>query len=137
MANNGIVTLYDDAGSAVASSLKGKGNALYGALCVTDNGAPILMSSGGSATVPVLTGTAGSALVKGAPGRVCRALVTTAGTATDNLTIYDNTSAAGTVLAIILGGTAVGTVIDINMPAAIGIYASNVASGPAVTLSYA
>ncbi len=140
MAKNGMFTAYDDGGYPIASSLTGKGNTTgtpYGALCVTDPGTPLLMTTGGTATVAVLTGTAGSAVIKASAGRVCRALVTSAGTSTDNLTIYDNASAAsGTILAIIPGGTAVGTVVDINMPAANGIYASNVASGPAVTLSY-
>lgn len=136
MANNGIVTLYDDTGSAVASTKAGKGDSLHAALCVSDNGTPILMSPGGTTTVAIAAG-ASSAVVKAAPGRVCRAVVTTAGTATDNITIYDNASAgSGTILAIIPGGTAVGTVIDFNMPAANGIWAVNVASGPAVTLSY-
>lgn len=77
---------------------------------------------------------AGTTTVKGAPGRVVNALVTTAGTATDNATITDGPS--GTTLAIILGGTAVGTQITIDMPAQVGIVVVNVASGPGFTLGY-
>jgi hypothetical protein len=136
MATNGLTTPYDDMGHPIASTLTGKGNALYGALCVSDNGVPMLSTSGGALTAAIAAG-ASTTAIKAAPGRVCRAVVTTAGTATDNITIYDNASAgSGTILAIIPGGTAVGTVIDIQMPAANGIYAVNVASGPAVTLSY-
>lgn len=77
---------------------------------------------------------AGTTTVKGAPGRVVNAVVTAAGTATDNATITDG--ASGTTLAIILGGTAVGTQITIDMPAAAGIVVVNVASGPGFTLGY-
>lgn len=136
MATNGLTTLYDDQGKPIASTQTGKGSALYGALCVADNGSPILFTSGGTLTAVIAAG-ASSAAIKAAPGRVCRAVVTTAGTSTDNITIYDNASAgSGTILGIILGGTAVGTAIDIQMPAANGIWAVNVSGGPAVTLSY-
>jgi hypothetical protein len=138
MAKNGLATLYDDNGYPVATTLTGKTGtgAPFGALCVSDIGTPILMTTGGTLTTAIAAG-ASSAAVKAAPGRLCKALVTTAGTATDNITIYDNASAAsGTVIGIIPGGTAVGTMIEFNMPAANGIYAVNVASGPAVTLSY-
>lgn len=77
---------------------------------------------------------AGTTVVKNAPGRVISALVTTAGTASDNATITDGPS--GTVLAVILGGTAVGTQIPIDLPAAVSIVVVNVASGPAFTVGY-
>ncbi len=38
--------------------------------------------------------------------------------------------------AVILGTAAVGTQVTIDLPAAIGIVAVNVASGPAVTIGY-
>jgi len=79
---------------------------------------------------------AGTTVVKAAPGRVVNALVTTAGTSTDNATVYDNTAGSGTILAVILGGTAVGTQITIDMPAGTGITVVNVASGPAFTLGF-
>ena len=79
---------------------------------------------------------AATTVIKGAPGRVVNVLVTTAGTSTDNATIYDNTAGSGTILGVVLGGTAVGTQITIDMPAANGITVVNVASGPAFTLGY-
>ncbi len=138
MAKNGIVTLYDDNGLPLATTLTGKNSSLppYGALCVSDNGTPILQTSGGTATTAVAAG-AGNTVVKAGAGRLCKVVVTAAGTSTDNLTIYDNASAAsGTVLAVIPGGGTVGAVYDLNMPAANGIFAVNVASGPAATVSY-
>lgn len=77
---------------------------------------------------------AGTSTVKNAGGRVVNALVTTAGTGGDNLTITDGPS--GTVLAVILGSSAVGTQVTIDLPAAVGIVAVNVSGGPAVTIGY-
>jgi hypothetical protein len=80
---------------------------------------------------------AATTVVKGAPGRVINAVVTTAGTSTDNATIYDNTAGSGTILAVIPGGTyTVGQNVSIDMPAQNGITVVNVASGPAFTLGY-
>lgn len=136
MATNGLATLYDDNGKPIASTQTGKGNSLYGALCVSDNGTPVLQTTGGTTTVAIAA-SAGTTVVKASAGRVCKAVVTTAGTASDNITIYDNaTTGSGTVLAIVPGGTTVGTVFDLQMPAANGITVVNVASGPAITLSY-
>lgn len=79
---------------------------------------------------------AGTTVVKGASGRVVNALVTTAGTSTDNATVYDNTAGSGTILAVIPGGGTVGAQIAIDMPAANGITVVNVSGGPAFTLGY-
>lgn len=139
MAKNGLATLYDDNGLPIASTLTGKSgtSAPFAALCVSDNGTPILQTGGGTTTAAIAA-SAGTTVVKATAGRLCKAVVTTAGTATDNITVYDNaTTGSGTILAIIPGGTTVGTVYDLQMPAANGITAVNVASGPAVTLSFA
>lgn len=138
MAKNGIFTQYDDNGLAIGSTatpgiLKSKGNAQY----VADNGTPILVSTAGSKTVAIAA-SAGTTVIKASAGRVCRAVVTTAGTSTDNITIYDNaTTGSGTILGVIPGGGTVGATYDLQMPAASGITAVNVASGPAATISYA
>lgn len=125
---NAPATLVDDDGVVVASGhTPATSQQTYTDLAV---------SSGGIKTQSIATGTAGSALIKGGPGRLCRAIVTTAGTSTDDITIYDGLSATGTVIGKILGAAAIGTVIDFQMPAVIGIYAANVASGPVATISY-
>lgn len=50
--------------------------------------------------------------------------------------MYDNASAAsGTVLMVIPGATAAGTVYDINLPAVNGIYASFAGTG-GITFGY-
>lgn len=108
MAKNGIVTDYDDAGFPQVAAF----------------------------TEPIAAAAA-TITVKDSPGRLCNVVVTTAGTSSDNLTIYDNASAgSGTVLAVIPGGGTVGAVYNINLPAVNGITAVNVASGPAVTVGY-
>lgn len=125
MAKNGLATLTDDNQVPIATGAT-----------PTPAGTDLCVSHGGVKTA-VLAAGAGTVVVKASPGRLCKVVVTAAGTATDNITIYDNASAAsGTVLAVIAGGGTVGTVYDLQMPAANGIFASNVASGPAVTISY-
>lgn len=80
---------------------------------------------------------AGTTVVKASPGRLIKAVITTAGTSTDNITIYDNASAgSGTVLGVIAGGGTVGTMVTFDLPALNGITAVNVASGPAVTIGF-
>jgi hypothetical protein len=88
-------------------------------------------------TAAIATGAA-TTVVKAAPGRLLRAIITTAGTSSDNATIYDNASAgSGTILAVIPGGTTLtGAAVVIDLPAANGITVVNVASGPAFTLGY-
>ena len=138
MANNGIATLYDDTGNAVASTKAGKGNALYAALCVSDNGVPVLVSSGGTATAAIASGTNSDTVVKASAGRLCRITVTAlAGTTTGTTAIYDNASGhTGTVLAVVPNNTAVGTFVDVQMPAANGITVNGGANSPAMTISY-
>ena len=78
-------------------------------------------------------------LIKGAPGRLCRVLVTTTTTAAQAITIYDNaTTGSGTVIGLIPGATAAGTVIDFEMPATNGIYVGTNASLAAggITISW-
>ncbi len=81
---------------------------------------------------------AGTTVVKGASGRLVNVVITTAGTSSDNATIYDNASAgSGTILAVIPGGTTLtGAQVAIDLPAANGITVVNVGSGPAFTLGY-
>lgn len=108
MAKNGIYTPYDDEGFPT--------NAVF--------------------TTPIAA-SAATTVVKGSAGRVARVVVTTAGTSTDNATIYDNASAgSGTILAVVAGGGTVGAVTAIDMPAVNGITVVNVASGPAFTVGY-
>lgn len=139
MANNGLATLYDDAGNAVASTKQGKGNALYGALCVSDNGVAILVSSGGAQTAaPIAAGTASDTVVKASAGRLARISVTAAaGTTTGTTAIYDNASGhTGTILVVVPNNTAVGTILDVQMPAANGITVNGGANSPGMTISY-
>lgn len=79
---------------------------------------------------------ASTTIIKATPGRVATVVLTSAGTSTDNATIYDNTAGSGLILGVVAGGTAVGTILNLGVPAAIGITVVNVASGPAFTISY-
>jgi hypothetical protein len=99
---------------------------------VDGNGFPL----GGSQTSTVPAGT-GTTPVKALPGRLCRVVVTTAGTA-GQTTFYDNASTgSGTVLAVIPGTATVGTSYDISMPAANGITAVGATGSAAMTVAFA
>ena len=108
MPKSNAVTLYDDRGFSLLA-----------------NGTAAIAAS------------AGTTVVKAAPGRLVKAVVTAAGTSTDNITLYDNASAgSGTVLGIIAGGGTVGATVTFDLPALNGITAVNVASGPAVVIGF-
>lgn len=93
----------------------------------------LYITNGGTATVVITASSAGA--VKAAPGRLCRVLVTTA--VTSAVSIFDNTNAAsGTVIATIPTTAAVGTVYDVQLPAAVGIYVGGGTGSPGLTVSY-
>lgn len=74
-------------------------------------------------------------VVKNAPGRLIRIVVTTAMSAAAT-TIYDNASAAsGTILFVIPASATQGTVYTVDLPAVNGIYASFAGTGT-VTFGY-
>jgi hypothetical protein len=93
-----------------------------------------ISSIGGQSTVAVAA--AGSANVKATPGRLCRVVITVAGTA--SLTLYDNAAgnSTGTIIGITPAVTSVGQVYDFNMPAAVGISAVGGAGSPGVTIGF-
>lgn len=108
MAKNSIVTQYDDEGFPV--------NPVF--------------------TAPIAA-SAATTVLKAQAGRLAKVVVTTAGTSSDNITIYDNASTnSGTVLAVIPGGGTVGAVYAIDLPFVNGLTVVNVASGPAVTVGW-
>jgi hypothetical protein len=72
--------------------------------------------------------------IKSGIGRLCRVSITTAGTA--NFSIFDNTTGSGTALYVSPATTSQGQVIDIMLPAQLGITVVNQASGPAFTVSF-
>jgi hypothetical protein len=84
-----------------------------------------------SAAIP--TG-ANTKTLKTGIGRLCRVSITTAGTA--SFSIFDNTTGSGTALFIGPATTSQGQIIDIMMPAQLGITVVNQASGPAFTVSF-
>jgi hypothetical protein len=92
------------------------------------------ISIGGQSTAAVAA--AGSANVKAAPGRLCRVLVTTAGTA--SITFYDNAAggSTGTIIGVSPAVTTLGQVMDFNLPALVGISAVGGAGSPAVTIGF-
>lgn len=93
-------------------------------------------AGGGKATLSVPAGAANN-VVSASAGRLCSCLVTTAGTGTGSVLIYDNaTTNSGTVVGVIPATIALGTTYNFNMPTANGIVVTNVANGPVLTVSY-
>lgn len=93
-----------------------------------------IVSVGGVSTVAIAVAAANT-VVKAAPGRICRIVITTAGTTT--FTVFDNaTTNSGLVLYAAPAANAVGSIIDIQMPAQNGITIQNTATGPAMTVSF-
>jgi hypothetical protein len=94
-----------------------------------------LMSSGGLQTSAVAASTSANTVIKASAGRKCRILVTTTGT--NAMSIYDNASAAsGTVIGALPASPAVGTIYDLQMPAANGITVGGNANNPGITISW-
>lgn len=108
MANNQIVTPYDDAG----------------------------VSASASKTAPVALG--GTQVVKGAPGRLLKVSVTTAtASAAVTIYDNAAGAASGTILLVIPSGTAAGTTYDVNLPAAAGITVVSTNATGNITVGYA
>ncbi len=87
----------------------------------------------GQFSAAIASGSSTKTLKSGA-GRLGRVAITTAGTA--SFTVFDNTTGSGTALSVSPATTAQGQIIDIQMPAQIGITVVNQASGPAFTVSF-
>lgn len=108
---------------------------------VDNNGAPISGSnplpSGAATTAAVVTaGKTTNTVVKASAGRLGRVLLTTANGAAA-VSIFDNaTTNTGTVLGYIAASAVAGTVVDFQMPAALGITVGGAATNPAMTISY-
>jgi len=105
------------------------------ATVLVDNNGTIIVPRG-FATAAVAASKSTVTVVKASAGRLCRVLVTVAGTAT-TVSVYDNASAAsGTVIGIFPGNSAAGTVYDFEMPAANGVTVGGAATNPAMTISF-
>jgi hypothetical protein len=95
---------------------------------------PQWMTSGGG-TLAAVAAAAGTTAIKASAGRLCRVLVTTLGTA--QLTFFNNASAAsGTIIGIVPASVLAGTLINVDMPASLGITGDFLTNSPAVTVAF-
>jgi hypothetical protein len=92
-----------------------------------------LTSFGGQLSAFIPSGASTTVLKRGI-GRVCRIVVTTAGTAA--FTVFDNIAASGNAIFVSPATTSVGTIFDLAVPAQTGVTIQNVASGPALAVSF-
>jgi hypothetical protein len=122
-------------GGAVAYTIQGTLNTQTAGISGT-----LSVWGGGTATAVVPAGVA-TTVIKASPGKLCRAVITAAGT-TGDTPIYDNASAgSGTKIGVIPGTTTdatalPGRVFTFDMPALLGITAVGPASSPAFTVSF-
>lgn len=87
----------------------------------------------GTFTQAIAAGTAADTIIKGTPGRLCRILVTTAGTAA--VSIWDNASGhTGTIIGAVAASAVAGTMVEAQAPAVNGITVQGNASLPAITV---
>lgn len=101
---------------------------------VVDNLGLQLVSSGGRKTTAIAAGTAGNTLISAKPGRLCRVLVTTAGS--NGMRIHDsNDGVTGTIIGALAANAAVGC-YDFDMPVENGITVDGDGNNPAVTISF-
>jgi hypothetical protein len=92
-------------------------------------------TSAGQFTSAHAAGAGGAGASSAVPGRLCRITVQTLGTVAT--VIYDNASAAsGTALFTVPASPAVGTIYDVQMPAANGIYVGGATNTSGITVSY-
>lgn len=118
-------TEFQDGGKPVASPV----------YQVDTGGAVLPGASGGLQTTAISAGLTADTTIKGAAGRLCKVLVTSAGT--NALLIYDNaTGHTGTIICSIAANAAAGTLVDLQMPAALGITIQGNSNNPAVTVSW-
>lgn len=98
-----------------------------------DQSKPI--STGGQYTSYHAAGASGAAAALAAPGRLCRLVVLTSGSAAT--VIYDNASAAsGTKLYTLKASPTVGDVLDLQLPAVNGIYVAGATNTSSVLVTY-
>lgn len=101
---------------------------------VAPNGGMYFTQATNNASVP--TG-AGNTVVKASPGSIATLVVTTAGTGTGNVLIYDNASTnSGTVLFAFPATVAVAQAYQIYGWAKVGMTAQNVLNGPVFTVYF-
>lgn len=94
-------------------------------------------ASSSSSTAAVAAGTAANTVISANAGRLCRVMITTAGTTANSCLIYDNaTEGSGVIIGAFLRNTAVGTIKDFQLPAANGITVAGNAANPAMTISF-
>lgn len=130
-----MTTLTPTYSAQHAVAVANTGSAGVPAVVQVDTNGTVVVANG-SATAAVAASKATVTVVKASAGRLCRVLVTVAGTAT-TVSVFDNASAAsGTVIGIFPGNSAAGTVYDFQMPAASGITVGGGATNPGMTISF-
>ena len=116
-------------------AIGGFNGSTFDRLRVDPNATGVLRVTTGGALTASVPATNGNTVIKNSAGRLCKIMVTTAGSAAS--LIYDNASTnSGTVIGYIPASATIGTIIDFSMPAANGITAACTTSTAVFTVSY-
>jgi len=87
----------------------------------------------GTFTQSITAGATADTTVKTSQGRLCRVLVTTAGTGA--VAIYDNAGGhTGTIIGAVAANAVAGTMVECQAPASLGITVAGNAANPAMTI---
>ena len=97
-----------------------------------DNAQPV--STGGQLLSFHAAGASGAGAASSVPGRLCKISVLSSGSAAT--LIYDNSSAAGTLLYTIKASPTVGDVIDVQAPVVTGIYVAGATNTSSIAVTY-
>lgn len=90
-------------------------------------------SVAGTNATSIAAGVATDTVIKPQPGRLCRILVTTTGTAA--VSIFDNASGhTGTIIGAVAANAVAGTMVEAQAPAVNGITVQGNVSNPAITV---
>lgn len=131
---SGTAAATDQAGAVPRVSLYGKATAAGDTPIKVNAQGEVLTANGGTNTTPV-GAAATAAAIKASAGTLHKIVVTTLGTAA--LSFYDNaTAASGTILFTIPASAAVGSIYDVQFPAANGIWCASGTNTPAVTVGW-
>lgn len=132
--NSGVALTADQTNSILRASLYGKAAAAADTPIKVNAIGEVLTLNGGTTTTPVAAAAAAAA-IKASAGALHKIVVTTLGTAA--LSFYDNaTTNSGTILFTIPASAAVGSIYDIQFPAANGIWCASGTNTPAVTVGW-
>lgn len=133
-ATSGVALQADQTNTILKTSLYGKSTTAADTPIKVNSLGEVQNINGGINTSPVAAAAAAAA-IKASPGALHKIVITTLGTAA--VSFYDNaTTNSGTILFTVPASAPIGTIYDIQFPAAAGIWCASTANTPAMTVGW-